>query len=144
MPRNTQFYSQRKCSVVINGGSWSRTLKDFMGEEAIGWAPNSTERVQVHEGFDKSAISISSGRSGKITVLLKPTSPDVGALNKIYHLHRTNPQLLQVSIVTGVEEIIKLKNAAITVDAGKTGGPAMSGVGFTFIGEEINLDESEG
>lgn len=146
MGRNIQYYSQSKNSVVVTpvGGGWSRSLKDFFeGDDAIAWEPNA-ERITVTEGFDKSAISMSSGSAGKVTVKLKPTSPDVGLLNKLYNLNRTNPQLLNVSIVTGVEEIVKLNNCAVNVTGTSSGGATMVARTFEFIGEEMNLDESEG
>jgi hypothetical protein len=145
MARNTKFYSQAKCSVIVaaSDGSWSRTLKDFAeGDDCIAWKPTG-EKVTITEGFDQAGISISSGKSGSVTVKLKPTSADVGALTKIYNLHRTAPQLVTVSIVTGVEENVKLIDAAVDMsDGGGTGGTKMADVSIAFKGKELNMDES--
>lgn len=146
MARNTQYYSQVKNSVIIAAAdqSWSRNLKDyFEGDDVIAWEPNA-ERVALTEGLDKSGISISSGSGGKVSVKLKPTSADVGALNKIYNLNRSEPQLLDVSIVTGVEEIVKLNNAAVNAVGSSSGGATMQARTFEFVGGELILDESEG
>lgn len=144
MSRNTKFYSQAKCSVIVTDGVWSRTLKDFAeGDDVIAWKPLA-ERVNITEGLDKSGISISSGRAGTVEIKLRPTSPDVGALTKVYQLHRTAPQLVTVSIVSGVEEQVKLADAAIDMGGGGTGGPNMGSVTFTFKGKELTQDESEG
>jgi hypothetical protein len=146
MARNTKFYSQAKCSVLVaaSDGSWSRTLKDFAeGDDVIAWKPL-TDRVTVTEGLDKSGISISSGRAGTVEIKLRPTSPDVGALNKVYNAHRTSPQLVTVSIVSGVEEQVKLVDAAVDTGGGGTGGANMGSVTFTFKGKELTQDESEG
>lgn len=144
MSRNTQFYSQATHSVVVAAadGSWSRVLKDFAPEDCIGWEPNA-ERVAVAEGFDTSRVSFSSGTAGKITVKLKPTSSDVGFLTRIYNLRKTVPQLVIVTITTGVNEVHRLINAGINKAANTTGAPAMAEREFQFIGEDLTEDESE-
>lgn len=145
MSRNTQFYSQVNHSVVVAAadGTWSRVLKDFEGDECIGWEPNS-EQVSVTEGFDGSRISFGSTAAGKIIVKLKPTSSDVGFLTKLYNLRKTVPQLVNVTITTGVNEIHKMRNAGVSKSgANNTGGPTMSGREWMFIGEELVEDESE-
>jgi hypothetical protein len=145
MARNTQFYSQANHSVVVTAadGSWSRVLKDFDGDEAIGWEPNSTDRVSVTEGFDQARISFSSGTAGKMTVKLKPTSSDVGFLTRIYNLRTSVPQLVNVTITSGVNEIHTLINAGVNKEGSNTGGTTMSSRTFTFIGEQLKEDESE-
>lgn len=144
MSRNTQFYSQNNHSVVVSAadGSWSRVLKDFMEGDCIEWEPNG-DRVTVTEGFDRAAISFSSAKSGQIRAHLKPTSSDVGFLTKVFNLNRTQPQLLNVVITTGVNETHKLFNAGVFKGAGNTGGTIMTERLFTFVGEELNEDESE-
>ena len=144
--RNTTFYSQAKNSVVVSAadGTWSRVIKDYYeGDDAISWEPNA-ERVAVTEGLDKSALSLSSGRAGKITIKLKPTSPDCGALTRLYNMRLTTPQLVNVSIVTGVDEQHSLGNAFVNVSGGSTGGTTMQARDFVFTGEDLRLDESEG
>lgn len=145
MSRNTKFYSQAKCSVIVAAadGSWSRTLKDFAeGDDVIAWKPNG-EKVTITDGFDQAGISISSAKSGSITVKLKSTSADVGALTKIYNLHQTAPQLVTVSIVTGVETNEKLIDAAVDIpDGGSTGGTKMTDYTFIFKGKQLSMDES--
>lgn len=146
MGRNTQYYSQAKNSVVLYSetGGWNRTLSDyFEGDDAIAWEPNA-ERVAVTEGLDGAALSISSGKAGKVTVKLKPTSPCCGLLNKLANLNRTAPELVDVSIVTGVEEIVKLSNCVVHAQGASSGGATMQARSYTFTGTELELDEDEG
>lgn len=141
-----QFYSQKKNSVVISAvdGSWQRTIKDYAeGDDVIAWEPNA-DRVSVMEGLDRAALSIGSGTAGKVTIKLKPTSPDCGALNKLYNQHRSNPQLVNISIVDGVEEVIKLNRAAVNIAGSSSGGTTMQPREFAFLGEEFIADENEG
>ena len=146
MARNTQLYSQSKNSVVVysEAGGWNRTMKDFFeGDDVIAWEPNA-ERVAVTEGLDGAALSVSSGRAGKITIKLKPTSPCAGLLNKLANLNSSDPQLVDVSIVTGVEEVVKLVNCLVHAEGSSSGGATMQASTFVFTGTKLTLDEDEG
>ena len=146
MSRNIQYYSQSKNSVVVysEAGGWNRTMKDFFeGDDAIAWEPNA-ERVSVTEGLDGAALSVASGRAGKITIKLKPTSPCCGLLNKLANLNSSDPQLVDVSIVTGVEGIIKLTTCLVHAQGSSSGGTTMQASVFVFTGTKLVLDEDEG
>lgn len=141
-----QIYNQKNNSVVISAidGAWSRTIVDYgEGDDVIAWEPQA-ERVTVMEGLDRAALSVSSGTAGKVTIKLKPTSPDCGFLNKLYNQNRTNPQLVNISIVDGVKENIRLNRAVVNIEGSSSGGTTMQIRSFIFIGEEFLVDEDEG
>jgi len=146
MGRNTQLYSQAKCSVIVAAadGSFQRVVTDFAGDnDAISFEPNEG-RIKVQEGLDRSRLSVSAGTAGKVTLKLKPTSPECGLFNRLYKLHRSNPILLNISIYSGVEEVVKLQNCLGDLATASTGGAEMQTQSFTFIGEDFSPDESEG
>lgn len=147
MPRNTQYYSQATHSVSIGAvdNSWGPfTLQDFAEGDSIEWTPNVADKVAVMDGFDKSGLSVSSSRSGKITIKLKPTSPWVGFLTSAYQKNKTQPQIMNVAITTGVNEIHTLTNCGVNKEGGKSGAATMSERGFSFVGTELIEDESTG
>lgn len=134
MPRNTQYYSQAKHSVVVNG----RALTDFDGDECITWEYVNADKVSVTEGFDGSKLSIGAGSAGRITVKLKPTSASIDYLNSLAKAARAgNPTLLNVAITTGVNENHSLVNAIVMAQGGGSGGAQMSARTFVFVGETL-------
>ena len=134
--RQRQYYSQTTHSVTVYAadGSYSRILQDFAEGDAIAWEPTLADKVAVQDGFDSSKLSIAASRSGKITIKLKPTSPDVGFLTNLSQLNWTNPQIVNVAITTGVNEVHHLYAAAVNKGGGATGGPTMSEREFHFVG----------
>ena len=140
MARNKRYYNQKTHTVVVG----DRTLQDFAEGDSISWEPLNADKVTVVEGFDGARLSFSSSRAGKITVKLKPTSPDVGWLTAQVRLNSTdNPPVFNVTINTGVKERHSLINAGILKAGGATGGPSMTEREFTFVGEDLMEDESE-
>ena len=142
MSRNTQYYSQKNHSVILtpaNGGSI--VLSDFSADAPIAWGYVSNEKITVTEGFDAARISVASTKAGKITIKLKPTSPQVGYLiRKCNEYKRGILTLFDVSIRTGVNEEHRLHNAAVQHEDSDTGGTTMSDRTFVFIGEELIED----
>lgn len=144
--KNTQFYSQAEHSVVIaaSDGSFTRSLRDFAeGDDVIGIEPTG-DRVALSQGLDKSIVSFSSTDGGQVSIKLKPTSPDIGFLNKLFNNQRRSPILLDITISTGVRDVVTLKECGIMKDAFTTGGPTAQPRGFTFIGAKLDYDEDEG
>lgn len=142
--KNTQYYSQKTHSVVIKSSKgWTRVLKDFDGDNCISWEYLNADKVQVVEGMDGSRLSFACGKAGQISVTLKPTSPDVGFLNAILANQLDGmPELLDISITTGVNEIHTLIHSGVKKEGGETGGPTMTGRKYTFVGEELKEDLS--
>ena len=142
MPRNIQYYSQANHTVQVTNGVWTRTLRDFGPDNAISWEFLNADKVAVTEGLDASRLSFASGTGGQIGVVLKATSNDVGFLtNLLRNQMRGVPELLTVTIWTGVNEVHVLRNAGVKKDGNETGGPTMSDRKFYFVGEELNEDE---
>lgn len=147
MGRNNQYYSQKTHSVTIasTDGKISRTLRDFDGDNCISWEFLNADKVQVVEGFDESRLSFATGSAGQISVTLKPTSPDVGFLNKcIKDQAKGKPSLFNVEITTGVDEVHRLRFAGVKKEGGETGGPTMTGRKYIFVGESLDEEEDEG
>lgn len=139
--RNTQYYSQKKHSVIVKGPFGSRVLTDFDGDNAISWEYLNADKVQVTEGFDGSRLSFSSGKAGQIGVVLKPTSIDVGWLNSLINDQLNGlSALLEVQITTGVNETHRLVRCGIKKEGNETGGPTMTGRKYIFVGEELLED----
>ena len=146
MSRNTQFYSQKNHSVVItpvSGNGGSVTLQDFAPDAPITWGYISNDKISVTEGLDASKISVASTKAGKITVKLKPTSPSIAWLTaRCNEYKKGDCPLFNIAILTGVNEHVTLKNAAIQRDGDSdTGGATMTDRSFVFIGEELILAE---
>lgn len=144
--KNTQFYNQAEHSVVVSAsdGSFSRPLRDFAeGDDAIGIEAIG-DRVALSQGLDKSIISFSSTDGGQSTIKLKPTSPDIGFLNKLFNSQLKFPQLLDITISTGVRDVVVLKECGINKEAWNSGGPTAQARGFVFIGAKLKYDENEG
>ena len=146
MGRNTQFYNQANHSVVVaaNDGSFSIPLKDFAeGDDVISIEPIG-DRVALSQGFDKSVLSFSSTDGGQVMVKLKPTSPDVGFLDQLFNRQRTQPTLLNITIASGVDDVVVLREAGIMKESYQIGGPTAQPRGYIFIGAELDYDESQG
>lgn len=134
MARNKYYYSQSNHSVVVG----SHIVTDFAEGDAISFEDVTPDKVAVMEGLDGARTSFSASRAGKITIKLKPTSPSIDHLNYLIERQINGaPQLQEVSITTGVNEVIKLTNAGIQRGSGSTGGPTMTEREFSFIGEQI-------
>ena len=146
MARTTTVYSQAIHSVKVAAasGSFSKILRDFAEGDSIAFAPTVTDAVSVTDGFDQSKISVAASRSGKITIKLKPTSPSVGFLTNLALQNRTAPQIVNVTILTGVNETLQLENAGVNMSGGATGADKMSEREFSFIGTVFTPDISEG
>lgn len=144
MARETRFYNQAAHAVVIAGPDFRRNLTDFAeGDDAIAAEPTG-DRVALTQGFDKSILSFSSVDGGKVTVKLKPTSPEIGLLNKLFNRQRTTPILFDVYITTGVEDQVVLRNCGVMKQAIQSGGPTAQDRTFDFIGTEMDWPEDEG
>jgi len=144
--KNTEFYSQAEHSVVVSAadGSFTRALRDFAeGDDAIA-VEAIGDRVALSQGLDKSVVSFSSTDGGQITIKLKPTSPDIGFLNKLFNAQKSTPVLLDITVSTGVRDVVTLKGAGIQKDGWSSGGPTAQPRGFVFIGGRIDFDENEG
>lgn len=134
MSRNLYYYSQSNHSVVVG----SHIVTDFAEGDAISFEDITLDKVAVMEGLDGARTSFSASKAGKITVKLKPTSPSIDYLNYLIERQINGaPRLQEVSITTGVNEVIKLTNAGVQRAAGTTGGPTMTEREFSFVGEQI-------
>lgn len=132
--RNVFYYSQANHSVVVNG----TPMLDFAEGDAIAWEDLAADKVAATEGLDGARISFSSSKAGKITIKLKPTSPVIEFLNYLINMQQNGlPQLLQVSIMTGVNEVVSLINCGVQRGGGSTGGPTMVEREYSFVGETI-------
>ncbi len=146
MPRNSNYYSQAEHSVVISAldGSFRRVITDFAeGDDAIAAEPLG-DRVALTEGFDKTALSFSAFRGGQVTLKLKPTSPEVGFINNLFNTQSSSPTPVNITISTGVRDVVTLQNAGVSPESFSTGGPTMQPRGYKFLGAEMKLDENEG
>lgn len=143
MSRNTQFYSQADHSVIIAAadGSFSHRVQDFADGDCIGWEPLAA-RVGATEGFDATRISFSSATGGRIILRLKPTSPSIGFLTRLFNLNRTQPQLINCTIYSGVKEIHSLSRGGVDKARNDTGAAVMAMREFTVTGENLTEDES--
>lgn len=134
MARNIYYYSQANHSVVVGG----RPMLDFAEGDSISWEDLAADKVAATEGLDGARISFSSAKAGKITIKLKPTSPCIEYLNYLIARQQAGfPQLLAVTIMTGVNEVITLINCGVNRGSGSTGGPTMVEREYSFIGETI-------
>lgn len=135
MPRNIYFYSQANHSVVVG----NTLVRDFAEGDAIAWEDLAADKVAATEGLDGARISFSSARAGKITIKVKPTSPTINYLNYLIDRQQAGiPELLTVSISTGVNEVVTLINCGVNRGGGSTGGPTMVEREYSFVGEVIN------
>lgn len=144
--KNTLFYSQAEHSVVVSAsdGSFTRALRDFAeGDDVISVEPIG-DRVALSQGLDKSIVSFSSTDGGQAGIKLKPTSPDIGFLNKLFNSQKSAPILLDITISTGVRDVVTLKECGIMKEAFTTGGPTAQPRGFMFLGAKLDYDENEG
>lgn len=149
MSRNTEFYSQVDHQVSISprsGGGTAHVIKDFFQDDCITWEYINSDKVQATEGLDGVGLSVAAGRAAKVTVMLKPTSPSVGYITRLFNtLNSAKPIAVDVTISTGVKEVHRLSYAFATPSGGaNTGGPTMSARTFVFTGKELTEDESQG
>jgi len=132
--RNIFYYSQRNHSVVVN----NTLVQDFAEGDSITWEDINADKVAATEGLDGARVSFSASRAGKITIKLKPTSPTIDYLN--YLIDRQiggYPLLCNVSITTGVNEVVSLINCGVQRGSASTGGATMVEREYSFVGEAI-------
>ena len=136
MPR-TAFYSQRNHSVVVDGAS----LEDFAeGDNVIAFEPQG-DAVSTQRGLDKNNINFGSPRPGWLTVQLKPTSLSINDLElAIRNQEDGNPRLIDISVMTGVNEVLSLTRAGIEEQGFGTGGT--SGTPRTYVFKAENYSKA--
>ena len=94
--------------------------------------------MTVTEGLDGARISYSASLAGKITIKLKPTSASIDYLNRLIERQTGgSPQMVNVTISTGVQEVVTLINAGVLRGSANTGGPQMAEREYSFVGETI-------
>lgn len=136
--RNTLFYSQADCSIVANG----RLITDFYeGEDSIAVTPDG-EQITRTKGLGGAKLSVASYLTGDIVVKLKPTSPECAYFDDIVMRQAQNAFLFDVTVTTGVREVVTLKNCMVNIGPHNTGGATMQTKEYKFIGSELNLDAS--
>lgn len=131
MSRNTQFYSQASHSVNVAG----RPLEDyFEGNDVIAFEPEGSS-FTLSRGLDQNKPSIGSRRPGILTVRLKPTSPSVDYLDELVRNQENgNAIVFNVTVVTGVNDVLTLRDSVIEKQGYTTGGPEMQARVYRFGG----------
>jgi hypothetical protein len=132
-------YAQNRHSLVVNGQLLTGFAEgDFIQLKLDG---NAAARTQ---GGDGPSINISTAQGGQVTIGLLPTSPSLGLMYEMYQGQKTNPTLFTISVLTGVQEVIKATGCAFgDLPQFQTGGPTMQQRQFTFEAQKIDLDTSE-
>lgn len=138
--RNTLFYSQAACFVVANG----RTITDFYeGEDSIAVVPDG-DQITRTKGLGGAKLSVASYIAGDITIKLKPTSPECTYLDSLAMQQAESPILFDVTITTGVNEVVNLSKCMLNIRQHNTGGATMQVKEYSFIGSDLQIDTSAG
>lgn len=131
-------YAQNRHTLILDGAP------------IAGFAEGDCFTVQLEgngasrtKGADGPAMNLSTNQGGKITIKLNPTSPAIGSLYALREQQRSNPRLISIVLMTGVEEVITAGNCAFGDLPGfNTGGDKMSERSFEFECLNIQLDPS--
>ena len=131
-------YGQQRHIVVVDGISLNGFAEgDYLQFKADG---NAATRTQ---GGDGPSMNLSTPQGGQVTLSLNPTSPAIGPMYALREQQRANPRLFNISVVTGVEEIIQANGCAFgDLPQFSSGGSTMQGRQFTFECLEISFDQS--
>ena len=94
-------------------------------------------------GGDGPGMNISTYQGGRFTISLMPTSPALGMLYALRDQQKSNPRLISIVCMTGVEEVLNAAGCAFGELAEfSTGGPKMSGRKFDIEYLDMQLDTS--
>ena len=131
-------YAQNRHIVIVDGVSLQGFEEgDFLDFEADG------NEASLTKGGDGPSVNISVSQGGALTIGLNPTSPHLGFMYQLRQAQQSNPRLINIIVVTGVEEVIQAKGCGFAKLPGfKTGGPTQSGRKFPFVVSELKLDLS--
>lgn len=131
-------YAQNRHVVVWDGVPLSGFAEgDYIQIKADGGGATRTH------GGDGPSMNLTTPQGGQITLSLQPTSPAIGTLYKLRDQQVKNPRLFNISVVTGVEEVIAANGCAYAdLPQFQTGGPTMQARQFIAECLEIKLDLS--
>lgn len=124
MSRNTRFFNQANCAVVLDG----LPVVDFMSGDAIRINYN-TEGSSVEVGLDKATTTFSTDQSGTIELDLKGTSATLEQVNLLWKAQKTAAaDLFSIQLYTSAAEPIRAEGCSIAspgnvATGGKTASP---------------------
>ncbi len=136
MARNTTLYSQANHSVLVDG----LALEDFAeGDDVIAFEIIG-DAATVTRGLDGNKPSAGSRRPGNLTVRLKPTSSSIERLEELVRQQENGtPRAFRTTVVTGVDDVLTLRDCLIQANGFNTGGPVMQPREYVIVGSEYDL-----
>ena len=107
--RNTSFFNQAACTVIIDG----EIAEQFLDGDSVR-ITQSAEGSTVDRGFDGATTTFSTDRTGTLEIDLKGTSPTLDLINDLWSAQKTaNAREFSCQIMTTAAEPIYLDGCSI-------------------------------
>lgn len=131
-------YMQGRHILIVDGIPLSGFAEgDYIQVKQDG---NAAARTQ---GGDGPQMNISVAQGGQITISLTPVSPQLGVMYELRDAQKTNPKLVSIVLMSGVEEVINASGCAFGDQPQfQTGGPTMQPRQFVMECLDIQMDTS--